>query len=104
MHAGAGPDPASRIGTTTRGVQTMTTFTDFHRSDFQAEHVGDILWRDHAGDDVLWLMNNNTPSTVAPLPAGTPDWHFKAAADFDVTGPGDSDILWQNDNGSLAIW
>jgi len=82
----------------------MTTFTDFHRSDFNADHFGDILWRDHAGDDVLWLMNNNTPSTVAPLPAVTPDWHFKAAADFDVTGPGDSDILWQNDNGSLAIW
>jgi len=85
----------------------MSTFPDRHRSDFDvvgAGSLGDILWRDPAGDDVLWLMNNNTPSTIATLPRVTPDWHFKAAADFDVTGDGDADILWQNDNGALALW
>src|SRR5262249_52959279 len=64
-----------------------------------------FLWRDHAGEDVLWLMNNNTPSTIAALPTVTPDWHVKAAADFDgTTGNRDADILWQNDNGALALW
>jgi len=88
----------------------MTTFPDDRRSDFNdafedANNVpfdADILWRDHTGDDVLWLMFSNTPNTVATLPRVSPDWHVKAAADFD--GFGDADILWQNDNGALALW
>ena len=90
----------------------MTTHVDFVRSDFNVNSGGpflaDILWRDHAGDDVLWLMNNNMPDvhpgSVAVLPAVTPDWHFKAAAPFDPIVSLDADILWQNDNGGLALW
>jgi len=86
----------------------MSTFVDRHRSDFDfaggAGSFGDILWRDHAGNDVLWLMNNDTPSSIATLPDVTPDWHFKAAASFDEFGNANSDILWQNDNGALALW
>ena len=89
----------------------MSTFTDRHRSDFNfaggVGSFGDILWRDQAGDDVVWLMNNNTPGSIAMLPFVPPDWHVKAAANFDsphALGNEDSDILWQNDNGSLAFW
>jgi len=89
----------------------MSTFQDRHRSDFNWDSSGtigsfaDILWRDQAGDDVLWLMNNNTPGTIATLPEVTPDWHLKAAAEFGGSGTsGNADILWQNDNGALAIW
>src|SRR5215467_4684301 len=94
----------------------MSTFQDRHRSDFDWNNGGlgsfaDILWRDHAGDTVLWLMNNNTPEIggVATLPFVPPDWHVKAAADFDgFSGAGSTsgaaDILWQNDNGGLALW
>jgi len=90
----------------------MATFVDRHRSDFNWVGTGglgssaDILWRDHAGDNVLWLMNLITPGSVATLPAVTPDWHFKAAAAFVVDGSdfGNADILWQNDNGALALW
>ena len=81
----------------------MTTDTDRHRSDFDGDGFADILWRDHAGDNVLWLMNNSTPSDVVILPAVTPDWHVKATAQFDLSGR-DEDILWQNDNGALALW
>ena len=86
----------------------MTTFTDASRSNFNGGATAvatsaDILWRDQAGNNVLWLMNNDTPSTMATLPVVTPDWHFKTAADFD-TGLGAADILWQNDNGALALW
>ena len=85
----------------------MTTSVDADRSDFNVSDLfdvgADILWRDHAGDNVLWLMNNNTPSVVAPLAAVPPDWHLKAAAEFD-SGNGNADILWQNDNGGLALW
>jgi len=92
----------------------MTTSPDLERSDFNlgdeissgAPLEGDILWRDHAGDDVLWLMNGNTPGTVATLPFVPPDWHFKAAAKFGNTpaATNETDILWQNDNGALALW
>jgi len=84
----------------------MSTFQDRHRSNFNTLGTSaDILWRDHAGDNVLWLMNNNgTPFSVATLPFVTPDWHFKAAADFDHAGTGNADILWQNDNGAVVLW
>src|SRR5215475_4974899 len=93
----------------------MTTQVDNFRSDFNfveeetsiSPVVDDILWRDHAGDNVVWLMNNNTLGDVVTLPAVTPDWHVKAAANFDGVGDffaSDADILWQNDNGALALW
>jgi len=86
----------------------MVTFVDRHRSDFNfnnsAGSFADILWRDSAGNDAMWLMNSNTATTITALPFVTPDWHFKAAADFDEFGNGDSDILWQNDNGALVLW
>src|SRR5262249_28662194 len=94
--------------------KAMTTFTDFHRSDFNVAgedlaippiHLdGDILWRDQAGDNVVWVMNNNTLSGGFALPFVTAAWHFKAAAEFDAPGIGTSDILWQNDNGALVLW
>jgi len=88
----------------------MTTVVDEHRSDFDLQDIfdgaADILWRDQAGHDVLWLMSNNVPTfgsgSVAVLPNVTPDWHFKAAVNFEVGG--DADIVWQNDNGALALW
>ena len=84
----------------------MTTFVDLHRSNFNSDQVADILWRDQAGDDVLWLMSNNTPAMggVSAIPSVTPDWHFKAAAEFDSGSNSNADILWQNDNGALALW
>ena len=89
----------------------MVTTVDAFRSDFDADSEfnsmspfrADILWRDAAGNNVLWLMNNDTPSTVATLPFVAPDWHVKAAANFEPVGIS-SDILWQNDNGALALW
>src|SRR5262249_24147392 len=87
----------------------MSTFTDRFRSEFNigvgTGFSADILWRDHAGDNVLWLMTppGALPGTEAPLPFVPPDWHFRAAANFDVSG-GNADILWQNDNGALALW
>src|SRR5262249_17066452 len=41
----------------------------------------------------------------ATLPFVPPDWHVKAAAEFDVPAVDSADdILWQNDNGALALW
>ena len=43
-----------------------------------------------------------TITGAAALPNPGPTWHVDAAADFN--GDGKSDILWQNDNGTPAIW
>src|SRR5262249_30720550 len=82
----------------------MPTVVDVNRSDFNGDDFADILWRDHFGNNVLWLMNGNTPSSIATLPDVMPDWHVKAVGEFDVLGNFDADILWQNDNGALALW
>ena len=90
----------------------MSTFADRHRSDFNYNSngsfgsFGDILWRDQAGNTVLWLMDNNQgnfPGSTAILPFVPPDWHVKAAAEFEGATL-NADILWQNDNGALALW
>ena len=87
----------------------MTTSVDIRRSDFDIANqsgFADILWRDQAGDNVLWL--NEPPGTLhvaASLPFVPPDWHVKATADFDgVVGGVEADILWENNNGALALW
>jgi len=88
----------------------MTTQIDVIRSNFnfifEADHFlrqsASIIWRDAAGDDVLWLMNNNIEATITALPKVTPSWHVRAAADFD--GDLNADLLWQNDNGALVLW
>src|SRR5215813_55284 len=88
----------------------MPTFQDRHRSDFNYDFsgsfgsFGDILWRDHAGDYVLWLRLPSQANLIATLPFVPPDWHVKAAADFGMGAFGNADILWQNDNGALALW
>ena len=40
----------------------------------------------------------------AALPFVPPDWHVKAAAMFDFPASFNAGILWQNDNGALALW
>ena len=48
----------------------------------------------------FWITSRirNRPQLVNPGAA----WHEKTAADFN--GDGKADILWQNDNGTPAVW
>src|SRR5262249_15827382 len=64
--------PRSRHEDLNQRSRAMTTFVDRFRSDynFDAEMVtsgifqGDILWRNHSGENVLWLMNNKGPAAL----------------------------------------
>ena len=47
-------------------------------------------------------MNGTNITGSAALPNPGPTWHVAEAADFN--GDGKSDILWQHDSGSPAIW
>jgi hypothetical protein len=109
----------------------MTTVTDFGRENFNGDSpftgvdnlfgsVGDLFLFDNFGDKAIWLEDGNgnrlaTSPNGFDLPFTGPTWHAVALADFDSspiigfpTGSSNpnfaSDILWQNDNGALAIW
>ena len=71
--------------------------------------ASDILWQNNDGTAGIWLMNGFTATSVGaagpngPWPFNPgPSWHVKGDADFDFDGR--SDILWQNDDGTPAIW
>ena len=73
--------------------------------DFNGDGHADILWQNDNGSVATWLMDAaGTTPIGAPL-IGTnpgPTWHVKGTGDFN--GDGHADILWQNDNGSVATW
>jgi subtilisin-like proprotein convertase family protein len=83
-------------------------------NDFDGNHRSDILWQNSDGTPAMWSMGltSTGESTVLSLgaigPFGPwpfnpgPSWHVKENGDFD--GDGRSDILWQGDDGTPAIW
>jgi hypothetical protein len=108
----------------------MSTWTDLARGNFNGDFtslpgnifgsVGDLVLFDNFGDKAIWL-ENGTGGRLATSPNGFnlpftgPTWHIVAAADFDSANPAvfslvgnnptyASDLLWQNDNGDLALW
>jgi hypothetical protein len=71
--------------------------------------ASDILWQSNDGTAGIWLMDGFTATSVGaagpngPWPFNPgPSWHVKGDADFDFDGR--SDILWQNNDGTLAMW
>jgi len=72
--------------------------------DLNADGYGDIAVQNSAtGALAVWQMNNGTiPPSGTALPNPGPSWQLKATGDFN--GDKTSDLLWQNVNGSAAIW
>ena len=71
--------------------------------------ASDILWQSNDGTAGIWLMDGFTATSVGaagpngPWPFNPgPSWHVKGDADFDFDGR--SDILWQNNDGTPAMW
>src|SRR5262245_4093844 len=90
----------------------MTTFTDRFRTNFDGNGTsfGDLALFQDSGPVAIWLMNENQRIGFGTnLPNNGPTWHLRAAAEFD-SGPFSpslspfSDLLWENDNGAVAIW
>ena len=104
----------------------MTTTSEFLRANFNGDLVsgpfgsqGDLLLFDNFGNKAIWLEDGSGGRLAsAPnglnLPFTGPTWHIAAATDFDngahFVSPGGNnptsaaDLLWENDNGDLAIW
>ena len=89
-------------------VQPDASFSIAGVGDFNGDGKSDVLWRNTSGSLVEWLMDGNTIGSSANITTGgvavAPDatWHVVEIGDFN--GDGNSDILWRNDNGSLAEW
>jgi WD40 repeat protein len=75
------------------------------QNDFFKDVSGDILWRNNDGTVGVWNLKGGQVAATATIasPAVAPtDWHVDDVADFN--GDGKADILWRNDNGTVAIW
>ena len=76
--------------------------------DFDGDGRSDVLWRGAGGGLAVWLMDGaNVVSSAYVTSNGqtvAPDasWHVVEVGDFN--GDGKADILWRNDNGTLAEW
>jgi probable HAF family extracellular repeat protein len=76
--------------------------------DFNSDGRADMLWRQSAGALALWQMNDASVAGSAFITYQgntiTPDATWKIVEVGDFNGDGNSDILWRNDNGSMAEW
>jgi len=77
--------------------------------DFNGDGKKDILWRNNTTGEVsVWNMNGSAITSSADLTSGgaaiRPDSSWSVAGIGDFNADGNSDILWRNSNGSLAVW
>ena len=75
--------------------------------DTTGDNAAGILWQNDNGALALWEnprvgAGTFTFNTVAALPSVDPSWHVKGMAD--LNGDFRADIVFQNDNGAVAIW
>ena len=65
----------------------------------------DLLWQHDSGLVAVWMMNGTTMVSgdlVSANTTGDPRWRIVATADLDLDGY--EDILWQHQNGAVAVW
>ena len=92
------------VGRRRRPVQSRTELADQGQRRLQRRRqvrhpVAEQRW--HAGDLADGRHQRAGGRRVGSFNPG-PSWHIKARGDFN--GDGKSDLLWQNDDGTPAIW
>jgi hypothetical protein len=73
--------------------------------DFNADAQPDLIYQHINGTLAVWLMQGLSLERAAylePLHPGDARWKVRAAADFD--GDGRDDLLFQHNDGTLAVW
>jgi hypothetical protein len=83
-----------------------------HR-DFDGDGKHDLLWRDAAGNTVIWFMDGGSLVPREESPPGQflePAWTIGQIAGWDVVGTGDfngdgmGDFFWRHTSGATALW
>lgn len=74
--------------------------------DFNGDRRPDLLFRHETqGALAVWFMSGSRMYDNAWLvPSSVPDTQWKIVAVTDMNGDGRADIIWQHDNGRLAVW
>jgi Tol biopolymer transport system component len=96
----------------TDGLRSLTSYPVVDNSwkiagtgDFNGDGKSDILWRNDNGQVAVWTMNGATAlSRNLTSPDSIVDNSWKITGTGDFSSDGKADILWRNDNGSVAIW
>ena len=73
--------------------------------DLDGDGKPEIVWQNTDGRLAAWFMSGDTlqrSSYLNPVSAGSTTWKVVALADMNQDGK--ADLIWQNDNGLLAIW
>jgi hypothetical protein len=109
---------ANKTGTTTitvsvtdgnnRTTSTSFTVTVSDRTvpnDFNGDGVPDILFQQNVGFVAAWFMSGDTAiqkTFLTPDNVGDANWKIVDSGDLD--GDGKPDVLFQHEDGSLAVW
>src|SRR5262249_40328809 len=71
--------------------------------DFNHDARSDVVWRNAAGQVVVWLING--ASVIGGGSPGSADSAWQIVGQRDFNGDGFADILWRNGNtGEMVIW
>jgi hypothetical protein len=71
--------------------------------DFNGDGQSDLVLENTAtGRRIIWFMNEGVPVGTADLGAVDPSWHIAGIGDF--LGNGQSDLVWERNNGEHLIW
>lgn len=74
-------------------------------ADFNGDGKSDLLFQDNDGFLAAWFMNGANQigaSFLIPSNLGDPAWRIAGTGDFDRDGQ--TDVLFQNTDGNLAVW
>jgi hypothetical protein len=85
-------------------IPITTSSARLRRSDFDANNISDIFWRNTStGDDSLWYVSANGFLGGATMPSLGSGYSVAGIGDFNHDGK--ADILWRNlSTGEMFIW
>ena len=73
--------------------------------DLDKDGATDLLWQHDTGYLAVWRMHGDTLASgelITQTPLSDTRWHVVGAGDIDRDG--NADIVWQHDDGRVAVW
>jgi uncharacterized delta-60 repeat protein len=83
-------------------VPAVAPTTPKPKIDFNADHRGDILWRNTDGRQAIWLMDGIATLETREIIGAASGWTVTQVAD--LNGDGKSDLVWEHTDGRVAIY